>query len=101
MKRGQKLIEADLGFHAALSRASNNSLLARFLSELRQPMRNWMEQMAKYDWDFEQVLEEHQAILDAIEARDPDNAQTAMRIHVEIAGKKLSSALLEKNPSIK
>ena len=101
LKSGQKLIEADLEFHAALSKASNNSVLARFLSELRQPMRNWMEQMAKYDWDFEQVLEEHQAILNAIEARDPENAQKAMRIHVEIAGKKLSSALLDKNPSKK
>ena len=99
LKSGQKLIEADLGFHAVLSKASNNSLLARFLSELRQPMRNWMEQMAKYDWDFEQVLEEHQAILNAIEAHDTEAAQSAMRIHVEIAGKKLKSALLEKNPS--
>jgi GntR family transcriptional repressor for pyruvate dehydrogenase complex len=96
LKRGKKLIEADLGFHAALSKACNNSVLARFLAELRQPMRNWLEQMAKYDWDFEQVLVEHQAILSAIEARDPEKARLAMRNHVEIAGKKLSSALLDK-----
>jgi len=95
-KSGRKLIEADLGFHAALSKASNNSVLARFISELRQPMRNWMEQMAKYDWDFDQVLEEHEAILKAIEARDPETAQSAIRRHVEIAGAKLVAALLEK-----
>jgi len=101
LKSGQKLIEADLGFHAALSKASNNSILARFLSELRQPMRNWMEQMARYDWDFEQVLEEHQEILNAVEARDLEKAQSAMRIHVEIAGEKLRSALLDKKSSEK
>jgi GntR family transcriptional repressor for pyruvate dehydrogenase complex len=101
LKSGEKLIEADLGFHAALSKICKNSILERFFSELRQPMRNWMEQMASYDWDFEQALEEHQAILKAIETRDPEKARMTMRIHVEIAGKKLSSALLEKNFSKK
>ena len=93
------MIEADLGFHAVLSKVCKNSLLARFLTELRQPMRNWMEQMAKYDWDFEQVLVEHQAILNAVEAHDTEAAQAAMRVHVEIAGTKLRSALLEKKSS--
>ena len=43
-RSGRKLIRADLGFHTALAKASQNSVLLRFLSELRQPIRHWMEQ---------------------------------------------------------
>lgn len=94
IKSGQKLIYADLGFHTALAKASHNSVLMRFLNELRQPMRNWMEQKAKYDWGYDQVIEQHETILNAIEARDPETAQSAMRIHLEMAGEKLVSAIL-------
>jgi len=92
-KSGRKLIIADLGFHTALAKASHNSVLLRFLSELRQPMRHWMEQKAKYNWGYDQVVDEHEAILNAIEARDVEKAQLAMRVHVERAGQKLVSAI--------
>jgi GntR family transcriptional repressor for pyruvate dehydrogenase complex len=95
VKSGRKLIYADLGFHTALAKASQNSVLLRFLSELRQPMRHWMEQKARYDWGYDQVIEQHEAILKAVEAHDPQAAQSAMRIHVEMAGEKLASAILE------
>jgi len=94
VKSGQKLIHADLGFHTALAKASHNSVLMRFLNELRQPMRNWMEQKAKYDWGYELVIEQHESILNAIEARDPETAQSAMRLHLEMAGEKLVSAII-------
>jgi GntR family transcriptional repressor for pyruvate dehydrogenase complex len=98
-KWGRKLIEADLGFHTALAKASHNSVLVRFLSELRQTMRHWMEQKAKYDWGYDRVVEQHETILNAIEARDPTTAQSAMRAHVEMAGEKLVSAILETESS--
>lgn len=94
-RSGRKLIRADLGFHTALAKASQNSVLLRFLSELRQPIRHWMEQKARYDWGYDQVIEQHEAILKAVEAHDPQTAQSAMRIHVEMAGEKLVSAILE------
>ena len=97
-KSGRKLIKADLGFHTALANASHNSVLMRFLSELRQPMRHWMEQKAKYNWGYDQVIEEHEAILNAVESRDAERAQSAMRIHVERAGNKLVSAIKETKP---
>ena len=98
-KGGRELIKSDLGFHTALAKASHNSVLMRFLSELRQPMRHWMEQKAKYDWGYDRVIEQHNAILNAIEARDPEAAQSAMRKHVEMAGEKLVSAILETESS--
>ena len=57
-KGSRKLIQADLAFHTALAKASQNNILIRFLSELRQPMRRWMEQKASIDWGYENVFEQ-------------------------------------------
>jgi len=91
----KKVIKADLGFHNAIAKASHNSVLNRFLSELRQPMKHWMEQKAKHDWGYEKVYEQHLKIVAAIESHDAEQAQTAMRNHLESTGEKLVSAILE------
>ncbi len=88
-------IEADIGFHLAIAKASHNSVLIRFLSELRQPMQHWMEQKAKYDWGYASVHEQHQRIVDAIQAQNAEHAKTAMKNHLESTGEKLVSAILE------
>lgn len=96
-----KLIAADLAFHAALAKASHNSVLVRFLGELRQPVHNWMEQKTKYDRGYDHVIVEHATIIDAVEKRNPQAAQDAMRKHLEKAGAKLVAAILEANSEIK
>jgi GntR family transcriptional repressor for pyruvate dehydrogenase complex len=96
-KRGsKKLAQADLAFHTALAKASHNDILIRVISELRQPMRRWMEQKASVDWGYDKVLEQHEAILEAIEARDAQKAQAALREHLEITGRRLIAILLER-----
>lgn len=92
-KNNHKLIQADLEFHMAIAAACHNDIFIRFFSELHQPMRRWMEQKAKYDWGFSHVEEEHQAIIDAIEARDVRAARDAMRAHIKTAGSKLITAM--------
>jgi GntR family transcriptional repressor for pyruvate dehydrogenase complex len=92
----RKLIQADLAFHTALAKTSHNSILIRFLKELRQPMRRWMEQKASVDWGYDNVFEQHDAILKAVEARDADKAQAALREHLEITGQRLIAILVEK-----
>jgi GntR family transcriptional repressor for pyruvate dehydrogenase complex len=42
-KSRRKAIQADFSFHIALAKASHNSVLSKFLAELRQPVRHWME----------------------------------------------------------
>jgi GntR family transcriptional repressor for pyruvate dehydrogenase complex len=91
----RKAIHADLVFHMSIANAGHNSVLARFLDELRQPVRNWMEQKASLFGGYDRVLEQHDKILDAIEARDPARAQKAMREHLESVGERLTAALLE------
>lgn len=101
LKSHQEVIEADIGFHLAIAKAGHNSVLIRFLSELRQPMQHWMEQKAKYDWGYATVHEQHQLIVDAIASHDAERAKTAMKNHLESTGEKLVSAILElkQNPS--
>lgn len=91
----KKAIRADLDFHDAIAKASQNSVLNRFLSELRQPMKHWMEQKAKHDWGYEKVYDQHSKIVDAIESHDGERAQIAMRNHLESTGEKLVAAILE------
>jgi GntR family transcriptional repressor for pyruvate dehydrogenase complex len=92
----KKIIHADLAFHTALARASHNHILTSFISELRQPMRRWMEQKASVDWGYANVFEQHDVVFKAIEEHDPDKAQVAMREHLEITGQRLIEILIKK-----
>lgn len=92
----RKAIQADLVFHTAIASASHNSVLARFLEELRQPVKNWMEQKASLFGGYDRVFEQHDAVLSAIQARDPVKARKAMKEHLEAVGERLTAALLER-----
>ncbi|MHB8771084.1 MAG: FadR/GntR family transcriptional regulator [Syntrophales bacterium] len=92
----RKAIQADLVFHMAIANASHNSVLARFLEELRQPVKNWMEQKASLFGGYDRVYEQHEAVFKAILARDPGLAQRMIKEHLEAVGERLTAALLER-----
>lgn len=92
----RRAIHADLVFHTSIANAAHNSVLARFLEELRQPVKNWMEQKATLFGGYDRVYEQHEKILDAIQARDPARAQKAMCEHLQSVGERLTAALLER-----
>lgn len=94
-ERGRSLITSDLEFHAAIAKASHNSIMMRFFSEIHQPVRHWMEQKAKFDWGYEHVVQEHERIVSALENHDPEAARQAMRSHIHFAGEKLVAAMSE------
>jgi GntR family transcriptional repressor for pyruvate dehydrogenase complex len=95
-KLGKKAVQADLAFHAALAKASHNSVLTRFLAELRQPMKSMLEQKASVMMDYDRVSEQHEAIVGAIEARNVKKAQSALREHLEWAGERLMAVLVKR-----
>ncbi len=92
----RRAIEADLVFHMAVANASHNSVLARFLEELRQPVRQWMEQKASLFGGYDRVYEQHEAVFKAILARDSALAQRMIKEHLEAVGERLTAALLER-----
>lgn len=97
-KSRQKAIQADFSFHIALAKASHNSVLSKFLAELRQPVRHWMEKKASAigEYDYDVVLKQHKAILQAIESHDAKRAQAALNKHLESVKEQLTALLTGK-----
>lgn len=87
-------MKADLAFHFAVAKSSHNAVLIRFLLEMRQPIQQWMEQKAKFDWGYDMVYEQHEEIFQAIAARNPVQAVEATRSHLESTGERLVAAIL-------
>jgi GntR family transcriptional repressor for pyruvate dehydrogenase complex len=55
------LIISDLEFHLAVAKSCHNSVLIRFLLELRQPIWHWMKQKAKYYWGYAHVYDQQRS----------------------------------------
>ena len=91
----EKLIKLDLAFHMAVARACRNSVLVRFLTEMRQPIRLWMEQKARFDWGYDKVYEQHDLILKAIESGNASEAEAALIAHLRSTGERLVAALMD------
>ena len=95
LKNNEAPIKPDLDFHMAVAKASHNSVLIKFLSEMRQPTRYWMEQKAKFDWGYDKVHEQHATIIAAIETGDSSGAEIALKNHLQSTGEKLVTAILD------
>jgi GntR family transcriptional repressor for pyruvate dehydrogenase complex len=86
---GGSAVDADFGFHLAISTATGNPSFERFMYFLgpviipRQsvrPQHETAEQRREY---LEQVQLEHRGIYEAIERRDVERARRALRRHLE------------------
>lgn len=73
----------DLDFHYRIVRASGNARLIKMLDEdLYSLLRLFRQRLSTAPGRPAQALVEHRAVLAALEARDPDAAETAMRTHI-------------------
>ena len=76
-------MQLDRDFHATISAAGRNSILSDFLANLHdRAQRFWFVSLRAPD-HHHRVCEQHETIIDAIAAHDPDAAATAMRFHIE------------------
>lgn len=77
----------DAGFHLAIARVSGNDLLVLILEGLRNAIEKIMLEAttAAGEWELvrERLVREHQAILDAVAARDGELASQLMVDHIE------------------
>ncbi len=79
----EELLAQDIAFHRLLGAASGNSVLASLIEGLSAPTnraRIWRGRTQPGAQ--ENTVKEHQMILDALEAREPDLAHAAMVAHV-------------------
>ncbi|MDQ0314373.1 GntR family transcriptional regulator [Amorphus orientalis] len=78
-----ELMQLDREFHATISAAGRNSILADFLSNLHdRAQRFWFVSLRAADHD-RRVCEQHASIIEGIAAHDADAAVEAMRFHIE------------------
>ncbi len=100
---GSATIDEDLAFHQAVAEAAGNPQFPRLLRHLEQYLREAMtvtrrNESMKQEF-ITQVRQEHQAIADAILARDADAARAAAARHMHEAARRLhdSDAPIRRN----
>lgn len=84
---GQIPIAADRAFHVRIAQMSGNEVLARTVGTLyderQSPMSSKLLRHYEPEDTWLTALHEHREILEAIEARDPVQAQAAMQRHLK------------------
>lgn len=85
-------IQSDFEFHLGIAQATNNEIFVQLLENLHIGLKKTMaiaQELSRESVKNQispdrnnQVLEEHQRILDAIELQDEESARLAMRYHI-------------------
>jgi len=90
----QSFAEADLDFHLAIGAASGNPLMRSIASVIEAALVASFSQSSPVDdeRDYENTVSGHSAIVDAIEARDPDAAAAAMLAVIDIGVKRIETS---------
>lgn len=77
-----ELMALDREFHATISAAAGNPVLAEILKSLHEKaQRVWFVSLRAPE-HHRRVVEEHAAIVEALRSRDPDAAEAAVRAHI-------------------
>jgi len=93
-KRHHNPLDADRRFHVRIAEATGNSALELVVQTLWDqrvgPLYRALESKLEYPAMAAETINEHKAILDAILARDPTAARSAMRRHMDMTRKRYS-----------
>ena len=94
---GIKPLDADRLFHVRVAEATGNSVLVgvvRRMFDLRLgPLFDQLHSHFETAEVWAQAIAEHRQVLDALRAKDPERAREAMRHHMDVAYRRLSSSL--------
>jgi GntR family transcriptional repressor for pyruvate dehydrogenase complex len=74
--------DINMRFHLAICKASGNDIAYEFLHHLLRSFSESNKAVIHIDLTLNHQISEHQAILDAITAGDPELAEKAMRAHI-------------------
>lgn len=94
VRSGKLLPETDLNFHASIAQASGNDFYVTLLESIHEAMTGLMRLTLGLTRTASKrraltVLDEHTAIVDAIRARDGEQARAAMQCHLGQARRRL------------
>jgi GntR family transcriptional regulator, transcriptional repressor for pyruvate dehydrogenase complex len=90
-RRGAR-VDLDRQFHLTLAEMAGNAVLSRLVGELfderHSPISAKISSRFETTRTWRTALKEHEAILQAVEARDPIAAQAAMRAHLQASAQR-------------
>lgn len=82
----RKALEENMLFHLRIAGASGNAVLRSFVSQIEPEIMKFSIQLDAYrDNRMPDIIAEHEAVVEAIERRDPQGAAAAMARHLENA----------------
>ncbi|GHO86396.1 GntR family transcriptional regulator [Dictyobacter formicarum] len=87
-------LQADLDLHEIITQAARNPLLKRFMVSIRSLGRASRQRTSTLPGVFAQTIQDHQAIITALKAHDPQAAHHAMLTHLE----HIEQRLIEEQP---
>jgi GntR family transcriptional repressor for pyruvate dehydrogenase complex len=82
-------IEHDMAFHQELARSTGNPVFHVFLASITDLLTEVHKMFPDKVVYREEAVHEHEAILEAVQARDPALARTAMLVHLRRAQERL------------
>lgn len=82
-------VSHDLEFHLAVARAGHNVILLHVVRTIQLVIRAWIEKVIREYEHIPVSYDEHRLVYEAILARDPKAAATAMGDHLAAAGSRL------------
>ena len=83
----------DLEYHVLLAEASHNAVLVLFVHGLRGLLSLWMRKAVNERPVVEEIIREHNLILDAVLARNGELAAARMTVHLTNAAERLFSVV--------
>jgi GntR family transcriptional repressor for pyruvate dehydrogenase complex len=86
LKAGASAIAEDAEFHAALARATQNSVVVRIMETLNDLLIESRKQTLRQRGRPVRSLEGHEAVVAALRRRDPEGAAQAMHRHIDQIG---------------
>jgi GntR family transcriptional regulator, transcriptional repressor for pyruvate dehydrogenase complex len=96
MREGGDGVQEDLDFHLAIGRATSNAYWGQFVQMFAGPMRSAIRvtraNEARREDFAASVVKEHRRIYEAIEASAPEQARTAVKVHLAGAAQRLLKA---------
>ncbi len=82
-RAGEMVIAEDTAFHYRIAAAAKNQVVLRVMDVIMDLLRDSRARSLQGRARAERSLDGHLRILSAIQARDPDGAAEAMRLHIE------------------
>ncbi|MBT53780.1 MAG: GntR family transcriptional regulator [Mameliella sp.] len=88
-----KFARADVAFHLVIVKAARNETLLQIMNNMLSLLKVWTRRVLAEEVDFDELIDQHSGIVEALRAHDQDRAVSAMQAHLESVLSKLQQTV--------